>query len=405
MTKIEWTDATWNPVVGCSIISRGCKNCYAMHLAHRHASNPSMPHYKGTTYRVNGKTVWTGKRGTAPDHIMLAPLRWRKPRMVFVNSMSDLFHESVPDQIIDRVFAVMALAAGHTFQVLTKRAGRMERYLNTEGRDEKIGWAAHGLIDDWVHGDGDGKIDASWTMTSSALIHNLGRLRGQRRAIFNPAHPHPQLWPLPNVWLGVSVEDQEQAENRIPHLLDSPAALRFISAEPLLGEINLGEIIHKGVFAWFKTNALTGDEVMSLAGDKHNIAQSGVDWVICGGESGRDARPMHPDWARSLRDQCVAAGVPFFFKQWGTWQQDAAGTEHDRAVDLDGKRHRAESPGMMAEWRQGFLPHHRGMTMMSPVGKKAAGRVLDNRTWDEMPDPRKIAEGDDDMGREKAGAS
>lgn len=198
---------------------------------------------------------------------LTVPLHWRKPRRVFVCSMADLFHESIPDEFIARVFAVMALAPQHTFQILTKRPGRMRSLLG--------GWGIHNLVMDRFANDDDLYV---------------------RRAL---AAGGGQAWPLPNVWIGVSVEDQKSADLRIPILLDTPAAVRWLSCEPLLGPVDISR-----------------DEW--LFSGKGNC----VDWVVVGGESGPGARPMHPDWARSLRDQCAAADVPFLFKQWGEWAPD-----------------------------------------------------------------------------------
>jgi protein gp37 len=210
-TGIEWTDDTWNPIVGCSVVSPGCTNCYAMRQAGtRLDGNPATPLYAGTTQRSKAGPVWTGKVALATDKTLLAPLRWRAPRRIFVNSMGDLFHEAVPDEWIDRVFAVMALAPQHTFQVLTKRSKRLRAWFaGTEDTGDaftRILSRAPKMMeggDDW------------WDFLSD---------RG---------------WPLPNVWLGVSAEDQPRADERIPDLLATPAAVRFVSAEPLLGAIDL----------------------------------------------------------------------------------------------------------------------------------------------------------------------
>lgn len=276
-TKISWTDATWNPIVGCTIVSPGCTNCYAMRDAARiircSEGAGRATHYEGTIQPSKAGPVWTGKVALAPDHILTQPLRWRRPRRVFVNSMGDLFHESVPDEWIDRVFAVMALAPQHTFQILTKRARRMREYLSAPLVTTRIAQQTLGL----------------------------------------PDPPEAELngpWPLPNVWLGVTAEDQQRADERIPDLLATPAALRFVSIEPMLGAVDLENI---NPSEKYETDALRGfDFDQSSAGAR-------LDWVVCGGESGPHARPMHPDWARSLRDQCKAAGAPFHFKQWGEW--------------------------------------------------------------------------------------
>lgn len=260
MTKIEWTHGlngrvgrTWNPVAGCTVISPGCTNCYAMRMAARINKMTPGSHYEGLTKIVNGNPVWTGKIAKAPDHIFTAPTKWKKPSLVFVNSMSDLFHEDVPDAFIDRVFAVMALSPRHTFQILTKRAERMRDYVSTLA-DEALKWERLG--------------DAAAPYVGNAAYASAGEC----------------AWPLPNVWLGVSVEDQARADERIPVLLDTPAAVRFISAEPLLGPLDL-----------------TG--------------YSALDQIIVGGESGPGRRPVNLRWLWSIREQCKAAGVPLFVKQ------------------------------------------------------------------------------------------
>ncbi|NLG06044.1 MAG: phage Gp37/Gp68 family protein [Clostridia bacterium] len=270
-TKIEWTGATWNPLVGCSVVAAGCRNCYAMRMASRVEAMGTAPHYAGTTTRVNGKAVWTGKVNGAPEKIVLQPLRWKRPRRIFVNSMSDLFHESVPDEAIDRIFAVMALCPQHTFQVLTKRPDRMRAYLSTPTRHDIIA--------------------ARWNYHPSRPKGGDSRTAG--------------LWPFPNVWLGTSVSTQADADANIPHLLATPAAVRFLSCEPLLGPVDL-----RGIWTHCPTHDFASGFCVGPCPDRRRI-----DWVICGGESGPKRRPIDLQWARSLRAQCAAAGVPFFFKQ------------------------------------------------------------------------------------------
>ena len=288
-TGIEWTDATWNPVVGCSIVSPGCTNCYAMQMAARIEKMQPESHYAGTTKRVNGNAVWTGKVALAPDHILTAPLRWTKPRRIFVNSMGDLFHESVPDEWIDRVFAVMALCPQHTFQCLTKRSGRMLEYCgNIEGSYN----IATAILDLLI----DRKIDGKITDENNPLADERG-----------DDEPELKNWPLPNVWLGVSAEDQTRADERIPDLLTTPAAVRFVSAEPLLSAVDFTSIKVGGADSLYRANALTGDGFDGQL----------LSWIIVGGESGPGARvwPGFEDACHSIRDQCRAAGVAFFMKQ------------------------------------------------------------------------------------------
>lgn len=245
---IEWTDATWNPVSGCAKVSAGCKNCYAerdwARLGH-------LPTYMGRAFT---------DVACHPERLA-QPLRWRRPRRIFVNSMSDLFHPAVPDEFIEQVFAAMALSPHHTFQILTKRPDRMLRH-------------------------------PIFSHSGSCLWVGV---RQQAETLFG-IDPGAINKALSNVWLGVSVEDQAAADERIPLLLKTPAAVRWVSAEPLLGPVIL----------WRDWTL-----------EHRAIIKPSLDWLVVGGESGPKARSMDPAWARSLRDQCAAAGVPFHFKQWG----------------------------------------------------------------------------------------
>jgi protein gp37 len=278
-TGIEWTEATWNPLVGCTKVSPGCDNCYAETLVNRFAgSNKAFPN------RFDVVTM-------RDERMLTQPLRWARPRRIFVNSLSDLFHKDVPDEFIGEVFAVMALAPRHTFQLLTKRHGRMRSLLGDR---------------DWVQ-----------DYVAPAIAQ---RVDEQELDDQHLAKAQPDWWPLPNVWLGVSVEDQHWADIRIPALLNTPAAVRWISAEPLLGPVDL----------------------CSLLTDPHrsNAYPTGLDWVVVGGESGPGARPMVPAWALSLRDQCTAAGVPFLFKQWGAHDQRGRRVgKHVAGRELAGRTH------------------------------------------------------------------
>lgn len=267
MTTISWTDETWNPITGCTKVSPGCLNCYAESLTRRFKDR--MQPYSDTfapwtvkAQRESGQPVVT----LHPERLD-QPLKWKKPRRIFVNSMSDLFHEDVPDEFIDRVFTVMAHRNRHTYQVLTKRPKRMRDYL----------------------------LQASERVC--------------RRSNWNP---NVWVWPLPNVWLGVSVENQRYADERIPLLLETPAAVRFVSCEPLLEAVDLGHATPCGYYCDPWDGGIGGhhDHQFWTPGIK-----PGLDWVITGCESGRKRRPMELDWARGLRDQCRAAGVPFFLKQ------------------------------------------------------------------------------------------
>lgn len=353
---ISWTDETWNPVVGCSIVSPACTNCYAMAAAHgiqaknagsrrkameTGAKVPAETHYLGTTKVVNGKPVWTGKLALAPDHIVTAPLRWKRPRRIFVNSMSDLFHEDMPESWIDRIFALMSLRPQHTFQILTKRPDRMRHYFEARRAGDPWAEAADEIAD-----------LMGWESHAVVL--------------------EPQHLPLPNVWLGVTAEDQARADERIPPLLATPAAVRFVSAEPLLGPLDFSGHCD----GWSFIHSLQGERYHDNP-DGPSFSQSypKLDWVIVGGESGPGARPTHPDWVRSIRDQCAAAGVAFHFKQWGEWAPCASGgggwptysTRADKFRRLDAADARSD---------------------MQRVGKARAGRTLDGQIHAAFPEVR-----------------
>lgn len=285
-TKIEWSEKVWNPVTGCEKLSAGCKHCYAESVAKRFWGERKFMDVQCHPERLE------------------QPLHWRKPRKIFVCSMGDLFHDAVLGRFIGAVFASMMLAPQHTYQILTKRPSRMKEWILDMTSGELAARAA------WAR------------MVCGASL--AGRFR-------------EMPWPAPRIWLGVSVENQETADERIPLLLQTPAAKRFVSYEPALGAVDF----------------------------RHFLATSEIHQIICGGESGPKARPLHPDWARDTRDQCVAAGVPFFFKQWGEWMPckfcGASGMHH-------GAYCRICDSGMRR------------------VGKKAAGRELDGKIWEQIPE-------------------
>jgi len=284
-TAIQWTDVVWNPVTGCSKVSQGCAHCYAERLAPRvFAGQTETTAEPGSRVLVERPRRFTDVR-THPERLD-QPLRWRKPRRVFVNSMSDLFHEDVPDDFIARVWAVMAGCPQHTFQVLTKRPERMRDWLARCG-----GWEGY-----WTHnGSAPGGFNDG---PDKGIIVGYAKL--------DRFPDLPIGWPLPNVWLGVSVEDQRRADERIPILLDTPAAVRFLSCEPLLGRVDL-----RSHALCFPPAGLPTDGI------------HGLDWLIVGGESGPKARPMDLAWARSLVAQCRAADVPVFCKQMGAvWARE-----------------------------------------------------------------------------------
>jgi protein gp37 len=292
-TAIEWSDASWNPVLGCARVSPGCDHCYAIIQARIRAGNPNpkvAAAFDGLTVQTPGRADWTGRVNLLPERLE-QPLHWRKPRKVFVNSLADLFYEDVPDQFIAEVFAVMAMARWHTFQLLTKRHGRMRSLLTSP--------------------EFRAMYEARWDQ----LAADLGR-GGRAWADYIDTHFGQQApWPIPNLCLGVSAEDQHWAAIRVHALLScQPAAgVLWVSAEPLLGAIDLRNLQIRGnVFV----DALYGD-VKTAAGEIYAACPGSVSWVVAGGESGPGARPMLPEWARSLRDQCQDARIPFLFKQAG----------------------------------------------------------------------------------------
>jgi protein gp37 len=283
---IEWTDATWIPITGCTLVDEGCRHCYAAHMITSWPAIGNHPSRKGLARKnATGESKFTGEV-RFNEQWLDQPLRWKKPRKIFVCVHGDLFHESVPDEWLDKVFAVMLLASQHAFQVLTKRPERAREYLT------KL----------FVEVD-------EWDRIEQAALH-LG-------ATVDQAVDAGNLFdkPLPNVWLGTSISDQASADLRIPQLLACPAAVRFVSAEPLLGPVDMTEV----AVARPDLHASSIIDVLRGTGGFTHDPKGRIDWVIVGGESGPHARPMHPDWARSLRDQCAAAGVPFLFKQWGEW--------------------------------------------------------------------------------------
>ncbi|WP_053082054.1 DUF5131 family protein [Methylobacterium aquaticum] len=308
-TKIEWTrgadgsaGATWNVVTGCSIATPGCTNCYAMRLAGSRLQHH--PSRAGLTKDSKAGPVWTGEV-RFNEQWLTQPLRWKRSRKVFVAAHGDLFHEAVPDEVLDRVFAVMAAAPQHTFQVLTKRSSRARAYLSAPETLGRIIAALQALSEKLGTGKSsrDPMGSAGWNAWAAAENLKLG----------NEQSSWPG-WPLREVWLGVSVEDQRRADERIPDLLATPAAVRWISAEPLLGPVDLEMIrLRQDGERPSELSRRLGDYVLPLRGSFTNSPR--LSWVVVGGESGPGARPMHPDWARSLRDQCAAAGVSFFMKQ------------------------------------------------------------------------------------------
>lgn len=317
-SSIEWCDTTWSPVRGCSRVSEGCRHCYAERIAARF-SGPGLPYEGLATIGKNGPR-WTGEVRLVWSALK-EPAGWRKPRRVFVNSTSDLFHERLDDTDIDQVFGVMWACRylgrgenvydGHTFQVLTKRPERMHVYLTQDRKDLARRWAYAAVN----HGGGENP-DALWDSIA-----------------FETA-PHPRIW------FGVSVEDQAAANERIPLLLRTPAVVRFVSAEPLLAHVDLSPWLFDRERAI--RSAMRGPAALNYDQADDTMSYP-LNWVIAGCESGPGARPMGEDWVRSLRDQCQAAKVPFFLKQ--------AIDERGRKVSLpllDGRRW-AECPEVSSD--------------------------------------------------------
>jgi len=255
------------------------------------------------------------------------PLDWGKPARIFVNSMSDLFHKDVSFEFIDEVFYIMRVADQHTYIILTKRPEIMLKFI-------------------------------AWQKKNSVKFD------------WKTAHK--------NIWLGVSVEDQKTADVRIPLLLQTPAAVRFVSCEPLLGPVDLGD----GYTSWLTCNGpLPGSDICCEKFEVSFDHFHGIDWVIAGGESGKNARPMHPDWVRSIRDQCEDAGVPFFFKQWGEWAPvNEIGDGWYCLTHSFGNMIRTRIPNKSKIMENAWDGH-----LIARVGKKRAGRLLDGREWNEFP--------------------
>jgi protein gp37 len=302
-TGIEWTDNTVNVFTGCSEVSPACTFCYAKYMAHRlEGIAHSAKKYKGTTRRTEGgKVQWTGRINFSEEALM-SIFKIAGKKKIFVNSMSDTFHEDVPFEWIDKLFAVMAMRKQHTFQILTKRTARMREYMESL-RDR-----------------------------CSKIVFEISQLGGSFEDMCFAGEHIEQNGFLPNVWLGCTVENQATANERIPYLLATPAGVRFLSCEPLLEEIDLTKIFdsfHEGGLMSY-IYPLKGYRYTTQSLNNTPIAK--IDWVITGGESGnrKGIRPSHPDWFRSIRDQCAEAGVAYFHKQNGAYEM----CDDERATEI-----------------------------------------------------------------------
>jgi protein gp37 len=373
-TKISWATESWNPFVGCSLVSPACTNCYAMHQAARMLrmrrgqirTRPDIPGnpYEGVVTAAKNGPVWTGVLNQATEATRFQPLRWGRPRTVFVGSMTDFFHPAAGDAWRIEELAVMALTPRHTFLVLTKRSAEMRRLMADPATQKAV-----------------------WTKASEISIQ-----RNIKPAQLESVSPG--RWPLPNVALGVSAEDQTRADERIPELLATPAAQRFVSCEPLLGPIDLTPVADKNyqlLSEWYGPDGF--DETGS---QPRLLRQQGwfprVDFVIAGGGNDLDGRPTHPDWLRSLRDQCAAAGVKFHFKQWGAWAPIPAllPAERDAFWELEARVAPAEDDtncrtrlldkqGRTYRYNQKAEAAQAGAIMMLRIGTARSGRTLDGR--------------------------
>lgn len=338
-TGIEWTHhtdytgETWNPITGCQETSPGCANCYVPRVVDQFNLDEN-DRYSGIVDTEDRQFTGTVKFNRED---LDQPQRWTKPRMIFVNSMSDLFYEDIPVQWIFEVFNTMAHpdCEDHLFLLLTKRAERMQSIIN------------HELVE--------------YATTEEPFSVLAKRINSDQ-------------WPLDTVWCGVTVEDQDHT-HRIPTLQETQTTKRFVSCEPLLGPLDLDRTIPGE--AHYAIHPLSG-QVKSVGGSDD---RPGIDWVIAGGESGPNARPPHPDWFRTLRDQCDQYDVPYFFKQWGQWVPEAQSdgctpetAENARYVDCNGNTAPTDTGA------------RKGRVTVHPVGKKQSGRILDGQTHDAFPE-------------------
>lgn len=402
-TRIEWADSTINPLVGCSKISPACNHCYAERMAARMVHNPAVAHRYAGTVDAHGK--WTGKINVIPNELLEKARRMRRPRRIFVGSMSDLFHPRVPAGHIARIFTQMAIVGHHTYMLLTKRPDRMREMLSQQDMQD-------------------------------AVRSNVLRWRDEA-----DLPPQDFRWPLPNVWLGTTVEDQARADERVPELLATPGALHFVSCEPLLGPVDLRKWLpgswecsltcgyrqHEWPEQWFCGTCGYENSDDGAWGDPETCPECGcgdspqtpcpmcglpmyndhpdtpyLRWVIAGGETGPGARPAHPDWFRSLRDQCAEAidpsarleyRVPFFFKSWGEWLPAPEGQfnsfKYPHQGYLSPDLPYDELPGPSGANGEGLWGPEKliaaGCAHVVRVGKAISGRLLDGVEHNSIP--------------------
>lgn len=355
-TLIEWTDATWQILTGCSVLSAGCKHCYAMRLAGSRLQHH--PSREGLTIQTKAGPVWNGKV-RFNEQWLDQPLRWRRPRTIFVCAHSDIFHEAVADATLHRIWAVMALAGHHTMQVLTKRSERMVEFTRAIADDPA---PVIDLLDQL-------KPSSLWNGSAYTARQSL-EVAGR----------------LPNVWMGVSTEDQQNANQRVPDLLRAAVAHRFVSAEPLLGPIRFDHIETMAFRGAEGVNALTG-ELEGFLGDPVGHINNRIDWIITGGESGPDARPMHPHWPQHIQLQCERYGTMFMHKQNGAWGEVETDPEQWKEKPATNLRRGRITMYPSGEYKgRGFFPvHARGVVQLDRMSKKQSGRLLNGVLYNDMP--------------------
>ncbi|WP_070017734.1 DUF5131 family protein [Streptomyces nanshensis] len=398
-SRIEWTTRTWNPTIGCRRVSSGCDGCYAIGEANIRKSNPNpkvADAFAGTVHHADdGRLDWTGHVNLLPQRLP-QPLKWKKGERVFVDSLCDLFYDEIPVDYVAAVFAIMALTPQHTYQILTKRPRVMAAML----ADECTCGAGHAPGTHF-------RSEMAWAV-SAANPNGIPGVPDDAEELVNSA-----TWPLPNVHLGISAEDQKTANLRIPHLLHTPAAVRFVSLEPLLGPISLTRL-------QLPTEARKPTEIVYDVlrarygtGEWYAHTAARLDWVIIGGESGSAdatetrpaARPPHPKWFRSLITDCALAGVPVFFKQWGNWSDDPPADENGKptpsrsvVVATDGTVYEHEDlsyPDGPRRREALDAGHARAsLTAMYWHPKKPAP-VIDGAKWQQFPTPARTVTWDD----------